>query len=150
MKVLFIGDCHLKINQFQLGLQFLSWLDKLIAEEEPDLVVNLGDFFNDHAVLRSEVMTEFMKHVESVLRLKIPYLYLVGNHCQYRPKDSKYHALKHLVGKIPNFHVIDTPQDLFGMTFVPFQPNPASFPTKSLPICVAHQTFKGRRWSRCR
>lgn len=33
--------------------------------------------------------------------------------------------------------------NLHGMTFVPYVHNPEEFPKQTLPICVAHQTFKG-------
>lgn len=143
MRVLFIGDCHIKINRFDLGLRFLNWLNQLIEEQKPDLVVNLGDFFDTHSVVRSEVMTEFMVHVDKVLKLNIPYVYLLGNHDFYKPSDYKYHAVKHLVNKIPNLYVVDQTVDLFGMTFVPYQYDGANFPKKTLPVVVAHQTFIG-------
>jgi DNA repair exonuclease SbcCD nuclease subunit len=134
---------HLKINRFDLALRFLTWLDKLIEEQKPDLVVNLGDTWDTHAVLRSEVACEFMKHVYNVLDQNIPYVYLLGNHDQFRPGDSKYHAMLTYKGKIPNLYVIDEITDLFGITFVPYQHNGASFPNTTLPIVVAHQTFLG-------
>jgi DNA repair exonuclease SbcCD nuclease subunit len=143
MRVLFIGDPHLKINRFDLALRFLSWLNKLIEEQKPDLVVNLGDTFDTNCVVRSEVMTEFMNHVNHTLALDIPYVYLLGNHDLYKIGDYKYHALKHLVGKIPNLHIVDAIQDLFGMTFVPYQHDNSQFPSTTLPIVVAHQTFTG-------
>lgn len=143
MKVLFIGDPHLKINRFDLATSFLTWLNALIEEQKPDLVVNLGDTFDTHAVLRSEVLNEFMLHVYHVISLKIPYVYLVGNHDMYRPNDSKYHAMKPFKGKIKDFIVVDEIIDWKGMTFVPYQYNGATFPRKTLPIVVAHQTFIG-------
>lgn len=143
MRVLFIGDPHLKINRFDLAKSFLDWLNNLIAEQKPDLVVNLGDTFDTHAVLRSEVMCEFMAHVSKVLAQDIPYVYLLGNHDMYKPNDSKYHAMLPFKGKIDNFHVVDEIQELFGMTFVPYQYNGANFPKQTLPIVVAHQTFLG-------
>lgn len=143
MKVLFIGDPHLKINRFDLATAFLDWLNKLIAEQKPDLVVNLGDTFDTHAVLRSEVLNEFLKHVDVVLGLGIPYVYLLGNHDMYKPNDPKYHAVLPFKGKIHNFHIIDSPTNLFNMTFVPYQHDVRNFPTKTLPIVVAHQTFTG-------
>src|ERR1035437_2986431 len=143
MRVLFIGDPHLKINRFDLATKFLSWLNELIVKEKPDLVVNLGDTFDTHAVLRSEVLNEFMKHVYYVIGLKIPYVYLLGNHDMYKPNDSKYHALLPFKGKIDNFHIIDKTQDFMGMTFVPYQPDQANFPRETLSVVVAHQTFIG-------
>src|ERR1035437_6988255 len=128
MKVLFIGDPHLKINRFDLATKFLTWLDALIVEQKPDLVVNLGDTFDTHAVLRSEVINEFMKHVYSTINLGIPYVYLIGNHDMYRPNDSKYHAMLPYKNKIPNLHVIDSITDFMGMTFVPYQHDGKNFP----------------------
>lgn len=142
MKVLFIGDPHLKITRFDLAKQFLSWIDGIIFHHKPDLVVNLGDTFDTHAVIRSEVMTEFALHVNSTL-LTCPYIYLLGNHDMYKPNDSKYHALKHLKGKIKGFTIVDELVNLHGMTFVPYVHRPEEFPKQTLPICVAHQTFKG-------
>lgn len=140
---MFCGDPHLKINRFELANKFLGWLDSVVLEHKPDLFVNLGDTFDTHSVVRSEVMTEFMRHVGRVLETGTPYVYLLGNHDQYRPADSKYHALKHVKNVIPNFHVIDEITELFDMTFVPYIHDPNLFPTKTSSICVAHQTFKG-------
>jgi DNA repair exonuclease SbcCD nuclease subunit len=142
-KVLFIGDPHLKINRFDLATSFLTWLNKLIEEQKPDLVVNLGDTFDTHAVLRSEVLNEFMKHVYHVLSMGIPYVYLVGNHDMYKPNDTKYHAMLPFKGKIKDFYVVDEICELFDMTFVPYQYDGANFPRKTLPVAVCHQTFIG-------
>lgn len=143
MKVLFIGDPHLKITRFDLAKQFLAWVDGIIAHHKPDLVVNLGDTFDTHAVVRSEVLTEFTSHVVNTTSLGIPYVYLLGNHDMYKPNDNKYHALKHIKGKMELFTVVDELSNLFGMTFVPYVHKPEDFPKQTLPICVAHQTFKG-------
>lgn len=143
MKVMFIGDPHLRINKFTLATQFLTWVNKHIAEQKPDLVVNLGDSLDTHAVIRSEALNELMSHIYFVLDLGIPYVYVKGNHDQYSPKDSKYHALLPFKGRIPNLFIVDDVQDLFGMTFVPYLADGQAFPKKTLPICVAHQTFLG-------
>ena len=140
---MFIGDPHLRINKFSLAIQFLTWINKFIEEQKPDLVVNLGDSLDTHAVIRSEALNELMSHIYHVLDLGIPYVWLKGNHEQYTPKDSKYHALLPFKGKIPNLFIIDEPQDLFGMTFVPYLHDGRAFPKTTQPICVAHQTFLG-------
>ena len=141
-KILFIGDPHLKITRFDLAKQFLTWVNEIIATHKPDLVVNLGDTFDTHSMVRSEVMTEFIKHVESA-KNTCPYIYLLGNHDMYKPSDNKYHALKHLKGKMDRFTIVDELINLHGMTFVPYVHKPEDFPKQSLPICVAHQTFIG-------
>jgi len=143
MKVLFCGDKHLKINRFDLAKQCLSWLNSTIENHKPDLYVCLGDDLDTHAVIRSEILTELRYHFDYVLSLGIPIVYVVGNHDCSRPNDMKYHALQSMIGLNPNLHIIDKPQDLKGMTFVPYIHQPEDFPKQSLPICVAHQTFKG-------
>jgi DNA repair exonuclease SbcCD nuclease subunit len=143
MKILFIGDMHLRINKFSLALQFLTWLNKFIEEQKPDLVVNLGDSTDTHAIIRSEVLNELMAHVYHVVDLGIPYIYVSGNHDYFSPKDSKYHALLPFKNRIANLFIVDVPQDLFGMTFVPYLADGNDFPKKTQSICVAHQTFLG-------
>lgn len=143
MKVLFVGDPHLKINRFELAQQFLSWLELVIKKEKPDLVVNLGDTFDTHAVIRSEIMTEFMRHVRKTLET-CPYVYLLGNHDMFKPSDAKYHSLLHLKETIEGFHIYDEiTHGPWGMSWVPYQHDPKKFPTETQSICVAHQTFKG-------
>jgi DNA repair exonuclease SbcCD nuclease subunit len=142
MKLLLIGDPHLKITRFDLTTQFITWINHVVETTKPDLVVNLGDTFDTHAVVRSEIMSEFMRHVDRC-RSVAPYVYLLGNHDMFKPNDSKYHALSHLVGRIDNFTIVDQVQELYGMTFVPYQFDIKNFPKETKEICIAHQTFKG-------
>jgi DNA repair exonuclease SbcCD nuclease subunit len=143
MRILFCGDKHLKINKFDLSLKFLNWLNEAITQHKPDLYVCLGDDLDTHSVIRSEILTELRRHFDYVLSLDIPIVYVVGNHDCYKPNDIKYHALQSMIGLHPNLYIVDSPQDLFGMTFVPYIHDANDFPKKTLPICVAHQTFKG-------
>lgn len=110
---------------------------------QPDLVVNLGDTFDTHAVVRSEIMNEYVDHVKYICAQGIPYHYLLGNHDMYKPNDAKYHALKPFKNTIQGFTVIDETIDLDGITYVPFQAKHTTFPKVTQSICVAHQTFKG-------
>lgn len=141
MKILFIGDPHLRINRFSLAIDLFSWIESEIDKHQPDLVVNLGDTFHDHAVLRSELLEEFRQHVLRVTP-KVPYYYVLGNHDQYKPKDAKYHALQNFIG-IKRFLVIDSPTELHDITFVPYLADHDQFPLDTKQICVAHQTFIG-------
>lgn len=143
MKVLFCGDKHLKITRFDLAKQFLTWLNETIKINKPDLYVCLGDDMDTHSIVRSELLTELRYHFDYVLSLGIPIVYVVGNHDCFKPSDMKYHALQSMIGLDPNLTIIDRPQDLHGMTFVPYIHKPEDFPKQTLPICVAHQTFKG-------
>lgn len=143
MRILFIGDPHLKISKFDLSCQFLVWVNEMVELHKPDLVVNLGDTFDTHSVVRSELLSKFRKHAKVVSSM-VPYFYVLGNHDMYKPNDSTYHALETLKD-LPNFKVIDKicPLDKIGITFVPYVPNHTDFPLITNPICVAHQTFVG-------
>jgi DNA repair exonuclease SbcCD nuclease subunit len=48
-----------------------------------------------------------------------------------------------MVGKVNDFTIVDKTCEIDGITFVPYQHNPNSFPKETRSICVAHQTFKG-------
>src|SRR5665213_1935567 len=107
MKWKVIGDPHLKISKFDLSLQFLKWVGDTIEKHQPDMVINLGDTFDTHSVIRSEILSEFRKHVIRVGKV-CPYFYVLGNHDFFKPTDSKYHALETFKG-MHNFKVIERP-----------------------------------------
>jgi len=138
MKILFIGDMHLKISKFDLSKRFLAWIGTTIKEVQPDLVVNLGDTFDTHAILRSEILYEFKKHVEDC---PVPYIYVLGNHDRFKPNDDTYHALQSF--NIDGFRVIDKPTDIEEISFIPYMHDFVNFPKETKPICIAHQTFVG-------
>lgn len=146
-KCLVIGDPHLKITKFELAQQFLSWVNDVAKAEKPDIIVNLGDTFDTHAVIRSEIMKLFMDHVaESSNHAKRGYFYILGNHDMYKPNDAKYHALQSLkgmdYGNVP-FHVVDERWDEGDFTFLPYYHNPNDFPKSTNKFVFCHQTFFG-------
>lgn len=142
-KILVIGDPHLKITKFDLAQTFLRWVTGLIIEHQPDMVINLGDTFDTHSVIRSEILSEFKNHVQQVVDAGISYKYILGNHDMFTPKDSKYHALQ--VFNIDGFEVMDriTHDHSAGISYVPYIHNFHEFPLETQPICFAHQQFVG-------
>ena len=143
MKILFCGDKHLKITRFDLAKRCLSWINEVIEKEKPDMYVCLGDDMDSHAVLRSEIMCEYRRHIDFVMSKKIKMVYILGNHDFYNPKDSTYHAFQSLIGINKNFKVVDKRFDLGNITFVPYLPDHTKFPLDTKEICVTHQTFIG-------
>ena len=101
----------------------------------------LGDFFDSHAVIRSEIMSMFYAHTRRNKGYKK--YYVLGNHDQFRPNDSKYHALQTMKDVHDDFVVIDSTLEVDNITFVPFIYKHEDFPTKTNPIVIAHQTFIG-------
>ena len=141
MKLLLIGDPHLKISRLELSKSFLSWIDGVILDKKPDMIINLGDTFDTHAVVRSEILCEYVDHVKR--NNHIPYMYIVGNHDMFRPNNSKYHVLKSFKGIINNFTIIDERTDIDDITYVPYIHDFENFPKHTKKVCVAHQTFVG-------
>jgi DNA repair exonuclease SbcCD nuclease subunit len=143
VKILFIGDPHLRINNFEQSTKFLKWVDSEVDKHRPDVVCNLGDTFHNHAILRSELLKEFSDHVNNCLINCREYWYVLGNHDQFKPKDSKYHALQ--IFNIPNFRLFDKVENLdsHNITVVPYVQRFEDFPTNTLPIVLTHNTFIG-------
>jgi DNA repair exonuclease SbcCD nuclease subunit len=142
-KILFIGDPHLRINDFQQSIALLRWIESVAEEHKPDIVCNLGDTFHNHAVLRSEIMKEFKDHIDNIVSNDITYWYVLGNHDQYKPKDSKYHALQSF-NQHERFVIFDKPRtDILDVTIVPYVQSFADFPLNTNRICITHNTFIG-------
>lgn len=143
MKILFIGDPHLRMSNFEQSVAFLRWVEEQANIHQPDIVCNLGDTFHDHAVLRSELLKEFQDHIHNItLGTNMEYWYVLGNHDQYKPKDSKYHALQTF--NIPNFIVFDKITEVGDdITVVPYVQEFSDFPTQTKSICITHNTFIG-------
>jgi DNA repair exonuclease SbcCD nuclease subunit len=115
----------------------------MVKKYEPDIVINLGDTFDTHSVVRSEILSQFRKHVKEVA-LMAPYFYVLGNHDMYKPNDSTYHALE-TFKDLKRVAIVDKRLDLdqLGITMVPYVHDHADFPLITNPICIAHQTFIG-------
>lgn len=145
MKLLIIGDLHFKIARQTLNLSILNWIAEVVIFHQPDLVVYLGDASDNHAILRSEILSEFQNHLKSVSE-KAEIIYIIGNHDMFKPRDATYNAFQTF--NIPNLTVVDKPQILHGMTFVPFQIE--NFPEITTEICFAHQTFTGADYGELR
>lgn len=144
MNILFCGDPHLKISNLSAAKQFLNWLSSVVEETQPDIFINLGDTFDTHSVVRAELLNEFKKHILEITK-HCQYFYILGNHDMHKPNDSTYHALQAFSGQYERFTVIDSISHIenLGLSMVPYLPDHTLFPKKTLPICVAHQTFIG-------
>lgn len=152
MKVLILGDMHLKVSNLENGKRFLHWVDEVVAEHNPSMVINLGDAMDTHAILRAEVLSEYGQHVQRICNRPIPdqgsptiYVHVLGNHEFYKPNSSEYHALQSLKGLSDHYYVADTDDavKMWGFSFIPYHPDPSTFPTEVGEICFAHQTFIG-------
>jgi DNA repair exonuclease SbcCD nuclease subunit len=139
--VLVIGDPHLKHTNLQMSISFLRWIEFLVTTYKPDLVVNLGDTMPDHSVIRSEILNEFTKHLKTFT--STPYVIIRGNHDNFKPNDSTYHALTPFKSGYKNIYIVDTVTDLFDCTFIPFLCTDEKWPEHTNKIVFSHNTFIG-------
>lgn len=140
-KILVIGDPHLKHTNLKMSINFLKWIESLVNIYKPDLVVNLGDTMPDHSVIRSEILNEFTDHLKRFSNT--PYIIIRGNHDNFKPNDSTYHALTPFKSGYKNIYVVDKVTDLFDMTFVPFLCSNEVWPESTNKIVFTHNTFIG-------
>ena len=132
------------MNNFEQSVNFLRWVEDQVRILSPDIVCNLGDTFHNHAVLRSELLKEFKDHVHKcTFGRNTKYWYVLGNHDQYKPRDSKYHALQ-VFEQLPDFRLFDKIENIRNeITVVPYVQEFKDFPTNTCPIVLTHNTFVG-------
>lgn len=144
LRMLVIGDLHGKVSHLETFKKYLSWAEVQAHRFGVDAVVNLGDTNHDHAVLRSEIMSEFSFHISRCTSIRggiKKYIYVVGNHDCFKPSDMKYHAMISLKDQ-RHLKIVDSPEELFpGIHFVPYMHQGNSFPTKVGKTCFCHQAF---------
>lgn len=147
-KCLIIGDPHLKASSMSLAKDFLSWIERLVAEQKPDFVVNLGDTFHTHNVIRSEVMALVTDHVASMVSMTT-YIVLVGNHDMAHHKAPEVHAWLPFVDKFTQLKIVDKPLSTNGISFLPYIDDVSTCQdklnnlSKSSKTIFCHQTFRG-------
>lgn len=141
-KIMFIGDPHIRHTHLAEGEKLLSWIELLAEEHKPDLIVNLGDTFDDHAVIRAEALSLVNSHLRRITQMKIPMIMILGNHDMWKPNCNKYHALE-VFKDIKGVTIADSVIQLDSVTYVPYLPNPLDWPNIKTDIAITHNTFVG-------
>lgn len=85
-------------------LQLSTFITELCDKYKPDMIINLGDTFDNHTITSYDVdvASEFFYNFR---QLNIPHLVIVGNH---EMVNQDYNAIK-LLNNISNITVIDKP-----------------------------------------
>ena len=147
MKILCIGDLHLKVSRLSLCQNALKWIETTIALHKPDAIVYLGDVFDEHSTIRSECLGIWTNHLKAVLAFNLPTYWILGNHEMFRHNNSLYNALlpfKHWADL--NLKVVTEPTELDGFGFVPYLVDKSwaeSVTNMSANIFFTHNTFVG-------
>jgi len=142
VKVLLLGDPHIRHTHLTEGVALLSWIERLLVELQPDLLVNLGDTMDSHAVIRSEVLCSFDAHIRRVQDLNVDHVVVLGNHDMFRPNDATYHALRVFKGR-KNLTIVDETVVRNDITYVPYLHDPKKWPQNLQGLVITHNTFVG-------
>ena len=141
-KWLIHGDPHLKISHLLTAREFFTWIKRVASEYDVKGIINLGDLFDTHGVVRAEVQGEYREFLNN--RGKLTYIHILGNHECFKPNDARYHALQPFIERNDNdYHVVDRPMIIEDMGFVPYIHDASNFPDLDAEIVFAHQTFLG-------
>lgn len=149
MRLLIIGDPHLKVANQALVIRFLNWVQETVAKLKPDVVCNLGDTFHTHNVVRTEIMNLVDSHLSWMEAAQVPYYILVGNHDMAHHKTPEIHAWKPFVNKYDWVNIVEEPLFVGQMGFMPYIDDPKVFQEQldvamdMVPLIFCHQTFRG-------
>ncbi len=156
-KILVIGDPHIKPSNIPETKLLISNILKIITNEDPDLVVILGDTLHTHDKANIFAYKEAERMLLSVSKLK-PTLFLIGNHDL--PGPTSFLDGNHFFTAFkshPNITIVDTKCEVFyinNMMFaaVPYVPNGRfkealntnkDLNMKKVRAVFAHQEFLG-------
>jgi DNA repair exonuclease SbcCD nuclease subunit len=159
MKVLRIGDPHVKFNNIEDCEKLMHFIVDTILQLQPDRVEILGDLFHTHYVIRMEVLA-FWDAWLDVLSEAADLFVLEGNHDQYGDSDASMSALrvfdhmaqnKRLKKSRTKLHIISNPQDHGLIAYMPYVHDKAKFvemanhmaANSKAKVLVCHQTFDG-------
>lgn len=145
MKSMVIGDPHFKVSNLSDCESCVDQLINAIEVEKPEQVIILGDLFNDFAVVRSEVLklwTSFFQRASNLTKV----ICLVGNHDMAGADGGTYPMEP--FKSIPNITIVDHPQMIDGVFYMPFIRDNALFEqtVKGIPkgkVLFCHQSFNG-------
>lgn len=155
MKILRVGDPHVKPSNLAESQSLLDFVFKTAKERQVQYVEFVGDLFDTHLVMRMDVM-HFWQNVairagqEQVLMVAIP-----GNHDQAgdRQREGSMSALDSFKHVSPFFKVFDKPTVFEGTAYIPYMSDEKAFMETALELLpktngtlVCHQTFEGSKF----
>lgn len=153
MKVLRIGDPHIKPTNIDEADNLFGFINGVILDEKPDRIEILGDLAHTHSILRLEVL-EFWDTWLDTLSESCELYVLIGNHDRATNQEGAPHCLlafKHFKKK--NLKIVENARidGIFGYMsyyhdndrFIDIANNLVSMGAK---VLVCHQTFGGAKY----
>ncbi len=162
MKFLFIGDPHIRVENFASFDKLTKMIEKVVDEQKVDIILVAGDVMHYHERLHTLALNKSIDFLVDMGKL-CKVVCLVGNHDMINNQQflSQNHWMRHYKDRLPNVDVIDTVQS-YEMKGVRFMCCPYVYPGRFVEalesatpktgngfhwgesdIIFAHQEFKG-------
>lgn len=153
MKVLRIGDPHVKVSNLEESEKLLSFVLEQAKLHKVDQIEILGDLFHTHAILRLEVLESWNRWLWA-LSQEVFTLVLVGNHDQSGNHFSDSHALSVFTALNPDkLLIVDRPALINKIGYLPYIHDNAKFIAEANTLVglgaraiVSHTTYQGSQY----
>lgn len=156
VRVLFVGDVHIKFNNTGEVDKVISYI-KHLDSTKIDVAVLAGDILDTHGVVHTQLMNKAYELINSLINNGIRTYVLVGNHDYIDNSQfcSENHWMAGVKGANERFVIVDSPISIFEGTLilVPYIPTGRFKEALNLYLgeniwsaskCIfAHQEFKG-------
>lgn len=153
MKILRVGDPHIRPNNIQEATQLMEFICNIVKSAKVDRLEILGDLFHTHAVVRLEVLEFWDKWLQRFSDI-VETVVLVGNHDMGGDYHSDSHALT-VFKRIKNerLRIIDKPTAIGIFGYVPYIHDNEQFlgavrglASQGSKVLVCHATFSGSQF----
>lgn len=152
MRILRIGDPHVKPNNVEECEKLWHFINDKILEFQPDRVEILGDLFHTHSIVRLEVLEFWDGWIDVLLAHEnIEFYILVGNHDKATTDEFSFNALsvfKHMRKK--NLKIVENARVDGIYAYMAYYHNGETFidianrcAAEGAKVLVCHQTFEG-------
>lgn len=156
MKILRIGDPHIKPSNVEEAEKLMHFIMDVIRTERPNRVEIMGDLFHTHSIVRLEVL-EFWYGWLDVLTVDpdIDIYVLVGNHDKGSTDEMAFSAISVFNHKRreKNLKICELPRVDGIYAYVSYYHNPETFidianncAKQGAKVLVCHQTFDGSQY----
>ncbi len=110
MRFLFIGDPHIRVENFHSVERLLCMVQRLTADTPVDEIVVAGDVLHNHERLHTLALNRAVDFLETLAGIA-PVVCLVGNHDMINNQQflTHNHWLHHYRGRLGRVEVVDAP-----------------------------------------
>lgn len=154
-KILRVGDMHVQVSNIAESKLIVQLVKHTAEANGVDAIEFLGDQFNNHSVVRLEVIDFWRWAAIFLSTLEVPIIFLKGNHdiCGDREKEEQISANDIFIG-MKNCYVVNTWMNYGSIAYVGYTSDKAKFMEYAkkafedgcATTLVCHQTFNGAQY----